>query len=91
MAVAFGAFAVVEGLGGGVAQGGEGGQEHGVLSRWLPRRERVSPARVVPDWRVTGARPASAASLLPLVKADACMVGAYAFGAALERFGECRD
>ena len=24
------------------------------LSRWLPRRLRVSPFRVVPDWRVTG-------------------------------------
>jgi hypothetical protein len=24
-------------------------------------------------------------------EADTCVVGAYAFGAALERFGECRD
>src|SRR5215472_2039654 len=56
--LAFGALAVVERLGGRVAQRCERGQEHGVLSRWLPRRLRVSPARLVPDWRVTGARPA---------------------------------
>ena len=31
VAFAFGSFAVVEGFGGGVAQGGEGGQEHSVL------------------------------------------------------------
>jgi hypothetical protein len=28
------------------------------LSRWLPWRLRASPAREMPDWRVTGAREA---------------------------------
>jgi len=42
----------------------------------LPRRLRVSPAREVPDWRVTGTRPAQAASLLPWAEAEPSPISA---------------
>ena len=45
MAFALGSFAVVERLGRGVAQGGEGGEEHGVLEPVVPSRARVSPVQ----------------------------------------------
>ena len=58
VAFAFGSFAVVEGFGGGVAQGGKAARNIAFLSRWFPRRLWDSPLRDLPDWRVTGARPA---------------------------------
>lgn len=39
VAFAFGSLAVVEGLRLGAAERGERGEEHRVLSRWLPRRD----------------------------------------------------
>jgi hypothetical protein len=40
-----------------VVQGAEGDSHMAILSRWVPRRLRVSPLSERPDWRVTGARP----------------------------------
>jgi hypothetical protein len=58
MTLALGPLAFVERLGRGSGRDAKAARNMAFLSRWLPRRLRVLLARVVPDWRVTGARPA---------------------------------
>jgi hypothetical protein len=56
--LAFRAFAGVVVARGVVVEEQKADSHMAFLSRWLPRRLRVSPLSELPDWRVTGARPA---------------------------------
>jgi hypothetical protein len=70
VAFALGSLAVIEALDAGSRREAKAARNMAFLRRWLPRRLRVSAAREVPDWRVTGASPAQAASLLLSRKAE---------------------